>query len=149
MTPEQLIQRFVAVWGEPKTDYADTFIAEYQRILDGQRADVLVLTGDLCIDQESYWPRPADVRRHLSTAVSRLVKYIPPEHRPIEDAPPIDPEMRDRVGAVMNDLVKKMRVAQDPPEDRPNYWRDVTKPAFEDMQRNSPNAKLHRRGSDA
>lgn len=145
MTPEQLIQRFVAVWGEPKTDYADTFIAEYQRILAGQRGDVLKLTGDLCVDQETYWPRPADVRRHLNTASGRLNKYIPPEHREFPDQEPVDPEMKARVGKLMADLVKKLSVAQDAPDAKPNYWRDVTKPAFEEMQRESPTVSLTNR----
>lgn len=144
MTPEQLIQRFIAVWGEPKTDYADTFIAEYQRILAGQPANVLTLTGDLCVDQETYWPRPADVLRHLWKARERLIKYTPPEHQPIEDGPPVDPEMRARVGELMKELAKKLSVAQEPLEEKKNYWRDVTRPAFEDMQRNSPNQFLHR-----
>ena len=138
-----LIARFTAIWGESKTADGDTLLGEYERILKGVRADVLQLTGDLCIDNETFWPRPAEVRKHLTTAHARLNKYIPPEHREFAEQPPVDPEMRARVGALMKQFVKTIAHAQDAPDAKPNYWRDVTKPAFEEMQRNSKNVGLH------
>lgn len=149
-----MIQRFMAQWGEPKTPHIEIFLGEYERALRGTDPDMLIAATDACIDTETYWPRVAIVRRHIDIACARreaAERYKAPEHQPIPDGPPPSPEMRARVAALLAKGKAALQAMDDPVEAKPNYWRDVTKPAFEEMQRNSPNAKLHRNpaGSDA
>ena len=63
MTIDDVIARFLAVWGEPKSDHAEQFIAEYRRSLAGTSPEVLKAAADAVIDNEDYWPRPAAFRR--------------------------------------------------------------------------------------
>lgn len=138
-----MINRFTTLWGDPKTDNIDVYLHEYHRALDGTDPDLLEAATDACIDTETYWPRVAVVKRHVDIASSkRPSRYKPAEHQPIAGPPP-SPEMKARVAALLAKGKAVLQAMQDPPDAKPNYWRDVTKPAFEEMQRNSPNPHLH------
>jgi hypothetical protein len=142
VTIDDVIARFIAVWGEPKTDHGDLFIAEYRRSLANTDGDVLEAAASAAIDGEDYWPRPAALRRHVSTAAARLQALRrPAEHRPIDPTPP-SPEQVARVGQMMADLKRSLSAINDaftPPPPPPKADRDT----FAAMQAASPNRELH------
>ena len=145
-----MINRFATMWGEPKTDNVDRYLHEYHRALSGTDPDLLEAATAACIDSETYWPRVAIVKQQVEIASARRFRHTPPEHQPI--GPPPSPEMKARVAALFAKGKAALQAMAEPVEAKPNYWRDVTRPAFEAMQRNSPNGNLHRRnpaGSDA
>lgn len=143
MTIDDVIARFIAVWGEPKTDHGDLFIAEYRRSLANTDGEVLEAAASAAIDGEDYWPRPAALRRHVSTAAARLQALRrPAEHRPIDPTPP-SPEQVARVGQMMADLKRSVAAIPDafkPAQPLPAADRST----FEGMRRASPNDYLHR-----
>lgn len=58
---EQLIGRFMAMFGEPKTPDPDGFLVEYARAIDGTDADALRRAGDILIRKSTFWPKPSEV----------------------------------------------------------------------------------------
>ncbi len=142
-----MIERFAAQWGDPKTPNDEMFLGEYERALSGTDPDILREATDTVIDSETYWPRVAIVKRHVEAAAVRRDtsrRYKNPEHQPFDDAPH-NPEMKARVAALLSKATEVLRGMGDPIKGPTEPLPDVTKPAFEDMQRNSPNPHLHRR----
>jgi hypothetical protein len=151
MSYTKLIARFINVWGEPKVSDPEQFLSEYERILAGCSAQVLEKIGDMAIDSETYWPRPADVRKHRDKAIywtSPPKTHRPAEHQeftPRASDTPVDPEMAARVQALVNEFKQQMaarRLATE--EAKPQLdWARTQRPGFEEMQANSPNG-IHR-----
>ncbi len=142
MTIDEVIGRFLAVWGEPKSDHAEQFLAEYRRSLAGTAGDVLEAAANSVIDNEDYWPRPAALRRHVGVAAARLqARRKPAEHQPIERTPP-SPEQAARAALLVAEAKRALASIPDafaPP--RPLPPADRT--AFSEMQRRSMNVDLH------
>ena len=62
MSPaEEMIRRFGAVFGEPRTDDPELFLREYAQAVSGWDAAILKRVGDRLVRQAKYWPRPAEV----------------------------------------------------------------------------------------
>jgi len=145
MTIDDVIARFLAVWGEPKTEYGDLFIAEYRRSLANTSGDVLAAAASAAIDGEDYWPRPATLRRYVNAAATRLqAMRRPAEHAPIDPTPPSPEEIaraKDLFAKLKRDLAA-MPDAFAPLPPPPQTDRHT----FEAMQVASTNHHLHREG---
>ncbi len=143
MTIDEMIARFLAVFGEPRSDHAEMFLAEYHRSLAGTSPAVLEAATSAVIDSEDYWPRPATLKRYVSAAAARLqANRRPAEHAPIDPTPP-SPEARARVAGMLGALKRHMAAIPDafkPPAPPPAADR-VT---FAEMREKSPNDYLHR-----
>ena len=143
MTIDDVIARFLAVWGEPKSDHAEQFIAEYRRSLAGTSPEVLKAAADAVIDNEDYWPRPAAFRRHVNTVAARLEsRRRPAEHATFDMTPP-SPEQRERVAELVSGLKRSLAAI-------PDAFKSAAPPpsadrgTFEGMRQSSRNDYLHR-----
>lgn len=145
MKPEEiLIQRLVAMFGEPRTEAPAMYLKEFEKALSGYDARVLELAGDRVIRESVFWPKPAEV-----VAIARVIaadlqaKQRKPEHRPIETNN-ASPEERARVKDLVRLALMGMRAKELPEIDR-SVVPCLNRDEFEAMQRNSPNKGLHRR----
>lgn len=139
---DDLIDRFVTVFGEPRTDAPDRYLEEYAKALRGWEAEVLALAGDRVIRENVFWPKPAEVLAIARTIAADLeAKRKKPEHRPIEKNE-ASPEEKARVKELVRLTLMGMarnNVDFTPLQDEVAPNRDE----FEAMQRNSPN-RFHR-----
>lgn len=72
MTPEvRLIQRFIAVFGEPKTPNPEEFLAEFAKAIAGWKLHVLDQVGDEIIRSNQFWPKPAEVNDKASALAEK------------------------------------------------------------------------------
>jgi hypothetical protein len=146
MSVDFMIRRFIAIWGNPKVEEPNLFIAEYRRCLDGFSDAALERATDRAIDTSKFWPRPAEVRE-LAVAASAFLAGLhkssrhPDEHNPIEPPQPLSEEAKQRAMAMVETLRRtaaaldlKEVIERRPPMDRPT---------FEQMQECSPNVELH------
>lgn len=92
------------------------------------------------IDAQARWPRSDVPSPRLPGEAMKPAPEGHPNHVP----PPPSPEMKARVAELLAKGKAALKALDEPVEAKKNYWRDVTRPAFEDMQRNSPNQFLHR-----
>ncbi len=138
-----LIRRLVAVFGEPKTDDPEIYLAEFEKSLKGWSAEVLQQAGDRVIKESVFWPKPAEVIAICrSIAVDIASRSRRPERQPIYENP-ASQEERDRVAEIVRLTIMGLK-AKAPPEPE---LRDEVAPnraEYEAMQRNSPN-RFHRR----
>lgn len=144
MKPEaMLIRRLVAVFGEPKTDDPELYLAEFERALTGWSAEILQLAGDKVINESVFWPKPAEVIGVARVVAGDLArKNSKPEHLPIYKNQASEEEKARVKELVRLALVGIRRHDSDEP-----VIRDETAPnrdEFEAMQLNSPN-RFHRR----
>ena len=62
MKPAQvLIERFLAVFGEPRTDNVPMFLREFDAAIAGWDEKLLKQAGDRLVREAKFWPRPAEV----------------------------------------------------------------------------------------
>lgn len=62
MKPAQiLIARFLAIYGEPRTENTELFLREYENAISGWDERTLKSAGDRLIAEAKFWPRPAEV----------------------------------------------------------------------------------------
>jgi hypothetical protein len=141
---EILIERLMAVFGEPKTDDPATFLGEYRRTLKFYGAEVLEQAADRVIDEAMFWPRPSEVRRTASAIAAELAhKRRAAEHKPIEENPTATPEEKAAVAKLVSGALNTMKAAIEPdPAKTPLQW--LSPAEFAEMQRNS-RSRLHRR----
>ncbi len=146
--PEEiLIDRFLAVFGEPKVESPDVYIAEFSKAMKGWSAVVLDKAGDEVIRSCKFWPRPAEVieiARGINASIESDKRHA--EHKPADPVrPPPTPAQVERVAAIMEEFRSNMaaKTIADPPS-KPVDWVKGQKPDFEKMQRESPNHGLHR-----
>lgn len=146
---DHLILRLDTIWGSPKTDNPDLFLAEYRRALKGYAAAVLQETGNRIIDTATFWPRPAELRE-IADAVA--VALYEPQRRAARERIAREETEREakrvrispeRATAMLDDLKRVIaeksveRLLSEP------YRPNTSRPAFEKMQRESPNRHLH------
>lgn len=137
---DKLIARLVAVFGEPKTPRPEMFLDEFRRAVDGYAPEVYPAAANEIIATSTFWPKPAEVRKiadRIATA-----RFRPAPLPPADDLPPPSPESVARARALVAEATKAI-AAGSPPTIAPKPWRDTSRPAFEAMQRNSPNRALH------
>ena len=58
---DEIIGRFNAVFGEPKTTDPELFLAEFARCMDGYDPEALRKAADRVIASNVYWPKPAEL----------------------------------------------------------------------------------------
>lgn len=148
MRPEaKLIARLTAVFGEPRSDEPESFVAEFERAIHGYDAEVLAKVGDEIIATTVpndrgwvIWPLPGVVRKIADRLSAAKFK---PKYQPTEDRPPITQEQSARAEELMTEFRKAVERLNVTPTNDAKPWREASKPAFDRMQRESPNRKLH------
>lgn len=138
---QRLVDRLVTIYGEPKTDDPVAYINEFEKAVKGFAAEVLQAAGDEVIRECKYWPRPAEVVDRAN-AICLKIEAGKPKPPPEPDMPPPTPEQIARAREITRLALVAMRKqdAERLPELPP-----VDRPAFERMQRQSPNWWLHRK----
>lgn len=63
---KEVISRFMAVFGEPKTPDPDGFLVEFAQCLSGCEATALRKAADTLIRRSTFWPKPAEVLELVS-----------------------------------------------------------------------------------
>lgn len=148
---EDLIERLVAVFGEPRVNDPNAYMAECAKAWSGWSGSILHRAGDELIRTAKFFPRPAEINdiagRIAADDASRKAASAPPRIE-AERQPPT-PEQCERTSLLVQQL--KRFVAEHTLSDKPAPkvdWTRVQRPAVERMQRESPNRELHtvRRG---
>lgn len=168
---EIMLARFMTLYGEPKTNDIDAYMAEYVRALRGMSRQVLQGGTDRLVKSHKHrnWPtigeaydacqRAADELSQKQTARERNVPYVPSRRAPYsaemeaswERARIWRQEMVDQYGSVDAALRAHARINnQGGMASKKSTFKpidtalgDVSRPAFEAMQKNSPNKELH------
>jgi len=142
MTPAaEIIKRLTAVFGEPKTNDPALFLEEFEKAMRGYSRDALLAACERVIKTNKFWPRPAELLEHVAFRGTSHPDFIDP---PVPDGyTPATAESRARVQALVSDLVS--RLAEKGADADNLHWKDVSRPDFKKMQRESPNPHLHRR----
>lgn len=162
MTPaEDAIDRLLAMFGEPRTTSPERFIAEYQKALTGIEAALLELAVDRVMRRSTFWPKPAEIIEEVNRIAADKYRHRATDWDAVEadrkagwqfsdltkGAP--TPEARARAQAMVEEFKRNldaMRIddGEDPLE--PD-WKRGQRDGFLEMQRNSPNRKIHLRRS--
>lgn len=143
----ELLSRFVTVFGEPKTDDVDGFFREYEKALSGFHPKVIGHTADAVIKSATFWPRPAEIVKKAEEVAAILFPPKPWRDRDAEFRREPTAEEKARVRAMLKEFFAEQVTVSETPRGMPKGWVDVSRPAFEKMQRESPNAGLHRLSS--
>ena len=140
---DEIINRLMAVFGEPKSSNPELFLAEFARAMDGYDPDALRKAADNLINNAKYWPRPAELLDEARRVLGERQKHRPPE----TFAPRQDPTPEEIAGvkAMLVDFHKFM-AANVTVSERPDdtNWKRGQRDQFEAMQKASPNQGMHR-----
>lgn len=67
MTPaDEVIERFLAMFGDPKTGNPELFLVEYRKALTGYGADLLRRAADRVMKTATFWPKPAELLEQVN-----------------------------------------------------------------------------------
>ena len=146
---DRLIERLLNIFGPPQCDDPDAYIDEIRGSLGKYAPDLLTVAGDKARDGCKFFPRPAELREFIADELRIRAIGKPKNALPQEpELPPPSPEQVERArklvaeaAAVMDKSAKEAMGIED---EEP---RDVLRPAFEKMMRESPNQYLYRIGS--
>lgn len=144
MSAEAFVNRMMILYGPPNSADDDAFIAELRDMLSGYGKSVLDRAGSMIRDSHTsaFWPTLGVI----NAAVRKAGHDLAPRHVILaaEDHEPPTPEQAERAAALVAEL--KSFVALHAIADRePAPLADTSRPAFEKMQRESPNQELHRK----
>lgn len=150
MSADAFVNRMMVLYGPPNSADDEAFLAELRDMLSGYGKPVLDRAGSAIRDSHSspFWPTLGVINAAVRKAAMDLAppKTIPRAER--ESLEPPTPEQAARAAA----LVVAMKAAMienghmtisQKSEVKP--WHDTSRPAFEKMQRESPNQELHRK----
>lgn len=140
---DELIDRLNSTFGEPKTPDPERFLIEFAKAMKGWDPLVLERAGDEVIKECVYWPKPAEVIERARRIAGEMYRARPAEHER-DTLPEPTPEQKARV-QVLVDSAKRVLTANAAAKADPAPLPDVSRPAFEKMQRESPNTGLHRK----
>lgn len=145
MTIEEAIARLLGSYGEPRDGSPEVLLAEYRRVMTGYAPEVIAIGCDAIIDNETFWPRPAVLRKHLTAAATRVALERERRDRKAVDDQTFTGERDPRVGELLAELAKTMRraVSTKAHEDSPPQPKDTSREAFRAMQMASRN-RIHR-----
>lgn len=151
MTPaEKAIERLSTMFGEPKTNNPEAFIAEYAGALTGYDAEVLDLAIDRVIRSATFWPKPAEVLAEVNRIAADKYRHRRPE-KP-EHGPLLIVARTDKELAAANELVANMQrfmsehVTVSVPKTNVD-WKRGQRDGFEAMQRGGGLSQLSKRMS--
>lgn len=143
MSPDDFINRMLVLYGAPETADTEMFFDEYRQSIGTTSPRVLAVAASIIRDEHEYknWPVPAIVRKAIASAALR-VNGPPRAPEALHTNPRANPshEARQRVQALVSGLVQQIG---DESQNGPKKILGVTRPEFEEMQRNSPNQHLH------
>lgn len=159
MTPaDEAVERFLSMFGEPKTLNPQKFLEEYAKALTGIEADVLEKAVDRIMRTAKFWPKPAEIIEEANAVAADKYRYRKPDWDAIEadrkqgwnlsdlSKSAATPESKARVQAMVDEM-KRIFAANKLDEKEPVEidWKRGQRDDFEEMQRTSPNKGLHRR----
>lgn len=140
---DEIIERFLAVFGEPKTPNPEVFINEFARSMDGYDETALRAAADNLIKSSTFWPKPAELLGEARRIISDRTMHRPAEHQSWKPIARTDEQraMADELVAQFKKfLAERTTVSEAPP---PIDWKRGQRDGFREMQRNSPNPGLH------
>lgn len=143
MSPaDEVIERFIAMFGEPKTTNPALFLEEYRKALTGYDGELLHRATDRVMKSATFWPKPAEVLAVVTEIASERYRHHVPEHAH-SDLPRRTPEELRAVQEMVDGMKRifAARQVENPIADVD--WIRGQRPGFEEMQRNSPNKGLH------
>lgn len=148
MTVDEFIRRLMVLYGTPDSPDDAAFLEEYREMLNGTGEHLLKPAGDIIRDTHSRrgWPTPAEVKTVVSKAAALAAPRKYETKRDDEsDAPSngrrrMPDEEREALMRAFRASMAEFELKNIVKRERP----DVTRPAFEAMQRNSPNG-FHRK----
>ena len=155
---DEAIERFLAMFGEPKTPNPERFIGEYRKALLGIDGDVLDRAVDRIMRKTTFWPKPAEVIQEAHQVAADKYEHKPEDWDAIEAdrkegwkfadlaKSSVSSESKARVQALVAEMKRNFAANKlDEKEPAEIDWRRGQRNDFEEMQRTSPNQGLHRR----
>lgn len=107
--PHDLIARFSAMFGAPRTDDPDLFIAEFERAISGIDKQLLAKAGDALMRSSKFWPKPSEVLDLVDKMASERERYERLNHREVEKhVPPPTPEQAARANALVAEFKRSL-----------------------------------------
>lgn len=115
---ETAIARLSAVFGEPRTENPELFVAEFARAIARCDGQLLERAIDEVIKGCTFWPKPAEVLQMVARGAadreaSERRKFVPVD----QDIPPPSPDAIARVNALIQEA-KAAISAERPIEER-------------------------------
>lgn len=99
---ETAIARLSAVFGEPRTENPELFVAEFSRAIARTDSQLLDRAIDDVIANCTFWPKPAEVLAMVAKeAAAREAAEKRMAYTPAPDLPPPSPESAARVRALV------------------------------------------------
>ena len=142
---DTVMLRMIAMFGEPRTEYPEVFLADYRKALDGWNPEVLDKATDRVQQSCVFWPKPAEFleqARIVASEIERAKPRRPAEHEDIQ----IIKRSPEQI-AMAQELVDNFsRFVADKTITHPTAatdWKRGQRDGFEAMQRNSPNRGMH------
>jgi len=143
MSPaDEIIERFLAMFGEPKTTNPALFLEEYRKALTGYDGDLLHRATDRVMKTATFWPKPAEVLAVVTEIAADRYRHLPAEHTH-GDLPKRTPEEIQRAQEMVDGMKRIFAARQVDNPVADVDWINGQRPGFEEMQRNSPNKGLH------
>ena len=107
---ELIIQRFLTLYGPPKTNDKKAFFAEYQRALGGVAPDILKAAADKAIDGHTYpsWPTIGEVVEAVKSVAEQRAMERLRMPQPVEQRPEPSPEQKARVDALVRNALQNI-----------------------------------------
>lgn len=101
-----ILQRFLTLYGEPKTDDPKLFFAEYRKALKGFDPRVLDRASDIVIKAHRYasWPTLGTVIEAAEHVAADMFRSRPEQELRKDDLPPVTDEERTRADAIVKQL---------------------------------------------
>lgn len=145
-TPEQFVERLMSHFSKRHADEKaeQIWFDDIVKTLKGYDPRVLDVAADLLIEErtEIRFPLPAEIRQFCSAASKQIYGATPEPRDKYADLPPPTDEERARVQQIVEDAKRAIMSKALPAEPKAPF-PDVSRPAFEKMQRESPNPGLH------
>ena len=139
---DEIIERFLAMFGEPRTVNAGLFLEEYRKALTGYDGDLLHRAADRVMKTATFWPKPAEVLAVVTEIAAERYRHRPAEHVH-GDLPRRSPEELKAAQDMVDGL---KRIFAERSIEQPLVeidWGRSFEDSFVNMQRKSPNRHLH------
>lgn len=155
---QDVIRRFMAVFGEPKTPDPDAFITEYEKALTGYEKRFLDAAADRLIKRSTFWPKPAEVLAEANAISSEFYGRNGTDWDAVErdrregwkladlGKAKIDDEAKARVREMVAEMKRNIKAITSNPDDEVD-WESGSRDSFEARLHLSRNVKLHRRSA--